>query len=370
MILGIFGVYLKTLGHTQVSIGFLEGLFEAISFCVKLCSGLLSDILRTRKGLIVIGYAFLFISPPTVALSTSTLGAVFGRALNRIGNGIWSVPRDALVGDIAPKKMRGQCFGLKRSMGTIGCILGGVIAFVAMHYFHFGFKAIFALAGISVAIGLAIVIVSVQDSNSDPAIEKRQKFKLSDLRDLGWDYALIMCIAVVFWLSRIEEGFMPLYAHLHFNLPYSHIPLIMTVYNITYTLSSYPIGVLADRTNRMVFLGIGIVILILADFSFFMATSLVHFWLGVILWGAQMGIAMNTFTTLIVDVTPKKLHGTAFGCYYIICAVCVIISNSAAGYVAETWGNHYAYLASGCAASLSLIILMLVMKYRKISATY
>ena len=105
MILGIFGVYLKTLGHTQVSIGFLEGLFEAISFCVKLCSGLLSDILRTRKGLIVIGYAFLFISPPTVALSTSTLGAVFGRALNRIGNGIWSVPRDALVGDIAPKKM-------------------------------------------------------------------------------------------------------------------------------------------------------------------------------------------------------------------------------------------------------------------------
>ena len=371
MILGVFGLYLKSIGHSQTSIGFLEGLFEAISFFVKLFSGVISDIFRTRKGLIILGYAFLVISPPTVVLSANALWACVGRALNRVGNGIYSVPRDALVGDVAPKNMRGQCFGLKRSMGTIGCILGGIIAFIAMHYFHCGFKAIFALAGVSVLIGFLIIVFHVKDSYVDPTVlMPRQKFKLSDLRELGWDYALIMCVAAVFWLSRIEEGFMPLYANLHFDLSLSYIPLIMTVYNITYTLSSYPIGILADRTNRIVFLGIGIVILILADLSFFAATSITGFWVGVILWGIQMGIVMNTFTTIIVDITPKKLHGTAFGCYYIICAVCVILSNSCAGYISETWGNRYAYLLSAFIASLSLIILMLVMKYRKISATH
>lgn len=375
MTLGVFALYLKSIGHSQTSIGFLEGLFEAISFFVKLCSGVISDMLRNRKGMILLGYAFLVVSPPTVALSTSALGACVGRALNRIGNGIYSVPRDALVGDVAPKHMRGQCFGLNRSMGTIGSIMGGVIAFGAMHYFNCGFKAIFALAGISVLIGLLIIIFSVKDSYAEPApsttpLMPQQKFKLSDLRELGWDYALVMCVAVVFWLSRIEEAFMPLYANLHFNLSLSYIPLIMTVYNVTYTLSSYPIGILADRTNRVVFLGIGIVILILADLSFFAATTMTEFWVGVILWGIQMGIAMNTFTTLIVDITPKKLHGTAFGCYYIICAICVIISNSSAGFISETWGNRYAYLVSAFIASLSLIILVLVMKYRKISATH
>ena len=374
MTLGVFALYLKSIGHSQTSIGFLEGLFEAISFFVKLFSGVISDILRNRKGMILLGYAFLVISPPTVALSTSALGACVGRALNRIGNGIYSVPRDALVGDVAPKHMRGQCFGLNRSMGTIGSIMGGIIAFVAMHYFHCGFKAIFALAGISVLIGIFMIMFHVKDSYAEPTEvttpTPRQKFKLSDLRELGWDYALIMCVAAVFWLSRIEEAFMPLYANLHFDLPLSYIPLIMTVYNITYTLSSYPIGILADRTNRIVFLGIGIVILILADLSFFAATTITEFWVGVILWGVQMGIAMNTFTTIIVDITPKKLHGTAFGCYYIICAICVIMSNSSAGYISETWGNRYAYLVSAFIASLSLIILMLVMKYRKISATH
>lgn len=371
MILGVFGLYLKSIGHSQTSIGFLEGLFEAISYFLKLFSGVITDVLRTRKGLIILGYAFLVISPPSIVLATSALGAGVGRALNRVGNGIWSVPRDALVGDVAPKNMRGQCFGLKRSMGTIGCILGSISAFVAMHYFNFGFKAIFTLAGISVLAGFLIIVFRVKDSYTDAAAAMpRQKFKWSDLRELGWDYALIMCVATVFWLSRIEEGFMPLYAYLHFDLSLSYVPLIMLVYNITYTLSSYPIGILADRTNRIVFLGIGIVILILADLSFFAATSITGFWVGVILWGIQMGIAMNTFTTLIVDVTPKKLHGTAFGCYYIICAICVIIANSFAGYISETWGNRYAYLLSAFIASLSLIILMLVMKYRKISATH
>lgn len=371
MILGVFALYLKSIGHSQTSIGFLEGLFEAVSFFTKLFSGVISDVLRNRKGLIVLGYAFLVISPPTVALSTSALGACVGRALNRIGNGIYSTPRDALVGDVAPKNMRGQCFGLKRSMGTIGSILGGFVAFVAMHYYHCGFKSVFALAGVSVLLGFLIIIFRVKDSYSDYAqLMPRQKFKWSDLRALGWDYALVMCVAAVFWLSRIEEGFMPLYANLHFGMPLSYLPLIMTVYNVTYTLSSYPIGVLADRTNRFVFLGIGIVILIFADLSFFMATSMTEFWLGVILWGVQMGIAMNTFTTIIVDITPKNIHGTAFGCYYIICAICVILSNSFAGFVSETWGNRYAYLISAFVASLSLVILMLVMRYRKISVKH
>jgi len=371
MILGVFALYLKSIGHSQTSIGFLEGLFEAISFFVKLFSGVISDIFRNRKGLIILGYAFLVISPPTVVLSTTAFGACIGRALNRIGNGIYSVPRDALVGDVAPKNMRGRCYGLKRSMGTIGCIVGGFIAFVAMRYFHCGFKAIFALAGISVLAGFLIILFSVKDPYSEAnAAMPRQKFKLADLRELGWDYALIMCVATVFWLSRIEESFMPLYANLHFGLPLSCIPLIMTIYNITYTLSSYPIGILADRTNRIVVLGAGIAILICADLSFFSATTMIGFWMGVVLWGIQMGIVMNAFTTLIVDITPKRLHGTAFGCYYIICAVCVIVANSCAGFISETWGNRYAYLVSACIASLSLVILMLVMKYRKISAKH
>lgn len=371
MILGIFGLYLKSIGQSQTSIGFLEGLFEAISLFMKLLSGLLSDVFRNRKGLILVGYGLLVLSPPTIAASSSVLGSIIGRALNRLGNGIQSTPRDALVGDVAPKTMRGQCFGLKRSMGTFGSLSGGLIAFIAMHYFHFDFKEVFALALIPAIIGLLIIVFQVKNIQTDTEKkDDRRKFKISDIRELGTDYAWVMLIAAVFYLSRLEESFMPLYANLHLGLPKSEAPIIMVIYNITYSLSSYPIGILADRTNRIAFMGVGIFALILSDFCFFAATSMAEFWVGVILWGIQMGITMNTFTSIIVDITPKHLHGTAFGCYYLVYALVAIIANSYAGLVSEKLGNQYAYLLSGIIASLSLIILVLVMKYRKISAKH
>lgn len=379
VIYSLSALYLNvSLGVSTIWIGLLEGVVEASSFVMKLCSGLVSDYLRRRKRIMVIGYFFTVISKPILALSTS-FGVVFAaRLFERLGNGIQATPRDAMVSDVAPAKHRGASFGLMRSLGTAGSFCGGLLGVTAMWYTNNDFQQVFWIATIPALCAFIILMLFIKEpkqhvtpeGNIIPLKSEKRPIHFKDIFLLGKPYWMLMIVVSIFMIARVSETLMVLHAHNNFGLEKTFAPFIMSMYNFTYCLSSYPSGRLADRFGRHIVLIFGIISLALADFFLCTATSLWGVFLGVFVWGIQMGVVHNSFVTLIADYVPEDLRGTGFGFYYLIGAISSIMAGFGGGTITHHFGVATTFLASMIVALLSLVaLLILSVKTQKMVAS-
>ena len=376
MMYSLSAVYLKTVvGVSIVWIGFLEGMVEAASYAAKLLSGVISDYLRRRKIIMVIGYAMMVLSRPILAVSKSFEIVFLARMMERIGNGIQATPRDALVGDIAPSHRRGASFGLKRSLGTAGSFLGGIVAMMAMMWTANDFRQVFWLATIPATLSIVILVLFVKEPKhhehpqkldpTEPVKPTRQPIHFSDLPKMGKNYWMLMVVIFMFMLARFSETLLMLHANQNYGLSETYVPVIMMLYNATYCLSSYPLASMSDRMNRYAFLAFGIVVLILSDIVLFTAPNLIVMMIGVALWGLQIGVVQSISVALVIDIVPHHLRGTALGFYYLISAIASVIAGWGAGSIAEYHGEGSAFFASAIMALLSVLILLAFMPTSK-----
>jgi len=374
MVYSLNALYLSTvIGISAVWIGLLEGAIEAISYLVKLCSGVLSDYFKKRKNIMLIGYALTAISKPLLGLSSGYSAIFSARIIERLGNGIQATPRDALVGDVAPADHRGACYGLQRSLGIIGSFLGTLLAIAAMFYTNNNFRLVFILASIPATIAFGILYFAVKEPKhahyaTDIKINKnteRHPIHWRDLTRLGKEFWGLMAVVSIFMLARISETFIVLSAHKNFGLPETYGPIIMTFYNITYCLCSYPIGLLSDRIGRYKLLIIGISTFMIADLFITLAPNLYTLFIGVFFWGCQMGISQNIFASLVADLAPEDLRGTGFGVFYLISGVSVFCGGFTGGTIAHLYGEGSAFAMSFLVAGVAMIALLFLQPGRR-----
>lgn len=368
IVFGLSAVYMKTiLGVGTGWIGLLEGVVEAGAYATKVFSGVFSDYLRRRKAIMIWGFAFATLARPLLAVSSS-FGAVFtARILDRVGNGIQSTPRDALVGDISPPEIKGTCYGLRQSLATAGSFFGSIIGVAAMLLTSQNFQHVFWIATIPAVLALIILVMAVKEpepKEADPTTHKpaRHPIHWNDLPRLGRPYWLLMIVAGVFMLARVGEAMLILHAHQNFGLSESYIPVILMIYNGTNSLASYPIGRLSDRMDRHLLLGLGVVILIIADILLGWAPNLPTMMLGVAVWGIQIGITQSMFLALVADTVPDDLRGTGFGIFYLVCAVSLVISGTVGGTIAQHYTEHATFIASTVVGCIALVVLIVVSK--------
>lgn len=367
IVYSLSALYLNTVvGVTTVWIGAMEGIVEALSFFMKLFSGVLSDYLKKRKTIMLIGYTMAAISKPLLGVASGFYTIFFCRITERLGNGIQASPRDALVGDVAPPQHRGACFGILRSLGVLGSFLGTLLAMAAMYYTTDNFRVVFLVASIPASIALGILFFAVKEPKhahyaTDIKINKhteRHPIHLSDLKRLGMEFWGLMAVVAIFMLARVSETFIVLDAHKNFGLPKSYAALIMTTYNITYCLCSFPIGMLSDRIGRYKLLITGIGTLMIADFFISLAPNLYVLLIGVLFWGCQMGISQNIFASLVTDIVPEDLRGTGFGIFYLTSGIAVICGGIAGGAIAHIYGEGSAFMMSFVIAGLSMVAVL------------
>lgn len=367
MVYSLNALYLSTVvGVSAVWIGLLEGVVEATSSFMKLFSGVLSDYLKKRKSIMLVGYAMTVISKPLLGISSSFGATFLFRLIERVGNGVQSTPRDALIGDIAPVNHRGACYGLQRSLGVMGSISGALLAVAAMSYTTDNFQLVFMLASIPAMVALCILYFAVREPKhahyaNDIKIgksEERHPIHWSDFRRLGKEYWGLMVVVAIFMLARISETFIVLNAVKNFSLPRSYAPSVMILYNITYCLCSFPIGLISDRIGRYRLLIAGIGAFMLADLFIALAPNLYALFAGVLFWGCQMGISQNVFSSLIADLAPEDLRGTGFGVFYLISGTSVIVGGAGAGMIAHVYGEGSAFTMSFVVAGLSMAALL------------
>ena len=373
------GLYLKhILGTATFSIAILEGLCETVSYLMKLLSGVISDFLRRRKVLMIIGYLFSVVSKPLLAFSNTFPFVLTSRMMERFGNGMQASPRDAIVADVAPKHRIGASYGLKRSLAYAGSFLGGFIGIISMKLTNNDYHKVFIIASIPAFIAFAILIFFLKEpkeknveETSEQVIENKQqvqqqtrsKFSFSQLKHLGSSFWAVIIVNMVFMLSRMNEQFLILRVNEGFVTDQALAPTVMIVMNFGAILASYPCGVLGDRLNRQKMMFVSVILLVLSDFVMFGASNKFTMYSGICLWGMQMGASQNVFYSLIAENVPDNLRGTGLGIYWFVNAVMAFFADNIAGIVAERCSLKYTFISSGVFGILSLITLVIVMRH-------
>ncbi|MBI2715016.1 MAG: MFS transporter [Rhizobiales bacterium] len=361
MIHALLPLYLVTvLGASTLTVGIIEGIAEATASITKIFSGALSDYLGKRKWLAAFGYGLAAFTKPVFPLASSIGWLVAARFVDRVGKGIRGAPRDALIADLTPADLRGNAFGLRQSLDTVGAVLGPLLAIAFMAIFMNDFTAVFWMAVIPAFISVAIIVFGVHEPERPPHLRKvRSPLSRRELKRLSRVYWMIVGVTAIFTLARFSEAFLLLRAQ-SVGLPLAVVPLVLVVMNVTYTVSAWPAGALSDRIGRYGLVTVGFALLVLADLALAIGGSVAVVMLGVALWGLHMGLTQGLLSALVADTAPEELRGTAFGMFNLVSGLAMLAASILAGALWDFVGPAGTFLAGAAFTAIALAALPFV----------
>jgi MFS family permease len=363
MIHALLPLYLVTvLGASTLTVGFIEGVAEATASITKIFSGALSDYLGKRKFLAALGYGLAAFTKPIFPLASSIAWLTAARFIDRIGKGIRGAPRDALIADLTPSELRGNAFGLRQSLDTIGAVLGPLAAIIFMAAFANDFTAVFWIAVVPAFVSLAIIVFIVHEPQRPPGSRAvHAPLSRAELGRLGTGYWIIVSVAAIFTLARFSEAFLLLRAQ-SVGLHLAYVPAVMVLMNATYTLSAWPAGALSDSIGRYGVLSVGFVLLMIADLVLALGNSVFAIMAGVALWGLHMGLTQGLLAALVADTAPAELRGTAFGMFNLVSGVALLAASILAGALWDQAGPSGTFFAGALITAIALASLSLARK--------
>jgi MFS family permease len=351
MVLNILPLFLaNVLGVKTNIIGLIEGAAEATASILKVFSGWLSDRLGQRKWLAVAGYGLSALAKPFFYLA-ATWGAVAGtRWADRVGKGIRTAPRDALVADSIDERQRGLAFGFHRAADTAGAMLGLLIALLVVWLTQSAgltltrptFQTIVLISLIPAALAVLALIIGARDV---PVKGVRQTPKIT-FKGLGRPFLVFMLIVGIFDLGNSSDAFLVLRAQER-GLNVLSVLGMLVSFNLVYTLISTPAGRLSDRIGRRKLIIAGWFVYAIIYLGFALASKGWHIWALYILYGAYYGSAYGTAKAMVADLAPAHLRGVAYGTYNAILGILDFPASLIAGLL---WDGAFGWAGFGPAA--------------------
>jgi len=345
-----------TLGASAIWLGVIEGVAEATASIVKIFSGAWSDRWGKRKSLALFGYGLAALTKPMFPLAGSAVMVFAARWIDRVGKGIRGAPRDALIADYTTPDQRGEAYGLRQSLDTVGAFVGPLLAIGLLLVLANNVRAVFWIAVIPALIAVAILWLAVKEPTHLQPLQKR----VLDLRprDLPKSFWTVAVVATFFTLARFSEAFLILRGA-DVGLSIAWTPLVLVVMNIAYMCSAYPAGVLADRLPRHRLLMVGASVLVIANLILAAAESPALTLFGTALWGLHMGLTEGIFTAMVADAAPAELRGTAFGVFNFLRGLLLLLASVIAGLLWDQAGPAATFVTAAVLATFSMLLLMI-----------
>jgi MFS family permease len=357
MIYPLLPVFLTTvLGAGPAILGVIEGVAESTASLLKLVSGIMSDRVADRKKLVLSGYGISSFARPLVAAATGPLAVLVIRFADRVGKGIRTSPRDALIADSVDPAIRGKAYGFHRSMDHAGAIVGPLVATALLAYVVSDIRTVFWLAAIPGILTVFLIIFKVKE------VERRKG--PSNGRFLGLfphgrlrSYIIILFI---FTLGNSSDAFLLLQAG-RLGVTPVMIPLLWAFFHVVKMLSTMPFGALSDKIGRrkIIIAGWGIYALTYVGFGF--ATTELHVWLLFTLYGLFYGLTEGTEKALLVDIARSDERGSAFGWYNFAIGIGALPASLLFGLIWQEVGARAAFgFGAGLAALAALLLIIFI----------
>ena len=369
MVINIIPLFLSNiLGVKTNIIGLIEGVAESTASLLKLFSGWMSDKLKARKWLAVAGYGLSALAKPFFYFASSWHWVAGVRWADRVGKGIRTGPRDALVADSIEPEQRGLAFGFHRAADTGGAMVGLLIALALVWAAQSSevslglgtFRTVVLVSLIPAVLAVLSLAIGVKETQ----VKGAREAPTFSFKALGKRFVVFMLIVGLFDLGNSSDAFLVLRAQER-GMSVTGILGMLVVFNLVYTLISTPAGSLSDRIGREKLIIGGWIVYALVYLGFGLADTIWHVWVLYILYGFYYGLAYGTSKAMVADLVPEQLRGTAYGTYNAVLGMIDLPASLIAGFLWQGAGSWQGFGPSapflfGAGAALLAAVLMAV----------
>jgi MFS family permease len=360
------------LGATSTIVGLVGGLSDSADSIFRIFSGWFSDKIGKRKALATMGYSISTVAKPFMLLA-NTWGAVIGvRVGDRIGKGVRSSSRDALIADSVDEKERGRSFGLHRAMDTAGAVVGLIIAAIIVYMipgdkFHMTREAyhwMVVVAIIPAVLAVLVILTLVRERKKVASAAQASTGKPVGLTPFSNQFKLFLVIIGLFTLGNSSDFFLILEAQ-RVKTPLLQVVLMLVLFNLTYALLSTPMGVLSDKIGRKRVITAGWLIYGLVYIGFALSGIIWQIWALFAVYGVYYAICDGAAKAFVADLVPANRRGTAYGIYNGVVGLVALPASLIAGVL---WGNiapAAAFYFGAGLALLAMVGLLFIIKEKK-----
>ncbi len=353
MIMPILPMFITVLGGVGLVVGLIGGLRDSISSILKVLVGFWSDKTGKRKIFVSSGYLTSSVFKLFLAFSKTWQHILVFAGLERVGKGLRTAPRDAIIADSMPKE-RGKGFGIHRAMDTSGAISGSIIVFLLFWFLDFDFKTIIFIAAV-IAFASLIPLYFVKERKREP-----QDISLKiGLRNFPQSLKLFILISTIFTLANFSYMFFILKSQEFFTGKLSvGVPILLYIlFNIFYALFAIPFGSLSDRIGRIEVIVFGYFLFSLTSLGFVFANSLTTFVVLFALYGLVYAIVDGNQRAFVSDLSSRELRATALGTFHTTTGLAALPASLIAGFLWQINPNiTFIYGAGVSIISVALFI--------------
>ncbi len=357
MLYPITPIFLTTvLGSSMTVVGLIEGFAEVTSGLLKGIFGTLSDKIGKRSLFVKIGYTLSGIVKPVPGIFPNLFVVIFSRISDRIGKGIRTAPRDALLSSYSENNS-GAIFGFHRAMDTIGAVLGPLAAILILGICPGNYTMIFLLAAVP-SLAAIIFALNTKDNFKIKTVTKEKNFLLNFWKQSTKEYKILLILITIFSLVNSSDVFLILRSK---NITNSDIASILgyIFYNLIYALSSYPIGIISDKVGKKKIFVLGLFIFSLVYFLFAVNNNPVIIWICFALYGLYASFTEGIAKAWISDITDNRFIGSAIGLYTTCTSLAVLIGSILAGVLWDQFGSSVPFIVSSVISLVVAVILFI-----------
>lgn len=361
MLYPVMPIYLKQIGFSVLLIGILEGLAEAVAGFSKGYFGKLSDHIGRRVPFIRCGYLLSALSKPMMAAFIWPAWIFTARTTDRLGKGLRTGARDALLSDQTTPEHKGKVFGFHRSMDTLGAVIGPLFALVYLYYYPGQYRIMFILAFIPGIIGVVVTFLLKEKNKERLGAKKPHLFSfLNYWKESPATYRRLVSGLLCFALVNSSDVFLLLLLKAK-GIADAHLIMIYIFYNLCYAIFAFPAGIIADRIGLKTTFVIGLLLFVIVYGVIAFVNTLPLFLLLFGVYGLYAALTEGISKALISNISNRKDTATAIGTYAALSSIIALMSSSIAGLVWFYFGP-VALFAFSSISTLLIIVYFIFIK--------
>lgn len=338
----------KSLGAGPAAVGLIEGLAETTASLTKIGSGIWSDRVRRRKPIVVLGYVIAAIARPLVGFARLWSQVLAIRFTDRVGKGIRTSPRDALLADIVPGDRRGRAFGLQRAMDNAGAVVGPLLAALLLKLAFVDERGVFLLAAVPGFAAIVVLLVAVPDTARRAEVVRAPSPARGKLPATFWR---VVAIFAFFTLANSTDAFLLLRAQ-DAGVALWQIPLLWSFFHAVKSATGVPGGALADRAGRVPAITLGWLVYCLAYAGFAFVSRPLAVWGLFAFYALFFGLTEGSERAFVADLVPEELRGRAYGTFHAAIGFTALPASVIFGVLWKQFGARTAFL-TGAAVALA-----------------
>jgi MFS family permease len=354
----VLPAFLVSLGAGPAQLGVIEGIAESVASFAKLFSGYLSDRIDRRKPLVVGGYFVANAVKPLLAITSAWWHILLIRFADRLAKGVRGAPRDVMVAESVGKERLGSAYGLIQSMDSAGAIAGPLLALALLS--RYGIRTVFLAAAVPGALSVLVAILGIretkrQNSNETKTVHEK-KVPAAPSVALSTSFFFVLAAVTLFSIGNSSDMFLVMRAQ-NIGIGVKLAPLLGLVFNLTYTLGSWPAGWFSDRFSRRWIAASGYVIFAAVYFMFGRAPSSLAIWITMAVYGIYYALTQPVLKALVVETVAQDIRGRALGIYFFATSVATLAASLITGELWKHFGPSIPFYASAGLAVVSAAML-------------